>query len=162
MRVAPQCAVRLPMLEVRPNMREGGLAGGDVSALMHLGVLRCDVDVAHAALKGGAVIHRRATGQRETRIDGTNTGGGDPGAALRTLDQAFVVVQRPGPRVAPMTTNLLMEKSASGANFRVRTTELELECLRIAHRPRRPQLLMSTACQLDQVIQCALGHPDIE
>jgi hypothetical protein len=137
------------MLDLMVGLSEKRFAGRGVLPLMHGGVLRRNVKITQTPLKRRGIVYGSAASQGEARVDYTNTTGGNPYSGLRTLDEERDVLERPGERALPMASDLDLKKRPGGAKFSRDTPEFKLECLRIAHRPSGPLLLVSAASQFD-------------
>ena len=82
-------------------------------SLLHVVVLRNDVEVGQSPLQRRGLIKHTAAGQGKAGIGDTDTRGGDPNRSLYTLGEESVILQDSGQRVAPMAGNLGIEKGLS-------------------------------------------------
>jgi hypothetical protein len=80
------------ILDLWVGLSKNCFACGSVLPLMHGSVLRSHVEIAQTPLQRRAIIDGVAASQRETRVDYTNTCGGNPYSGLRTLDEESVVL----------------------------------------------------------------------
>src|SRR3982074_3807342 len=103
----------------------------DVAALLHVGVLGCDMEIAEPPWQHRILIHGRAAAEREAHLGDAQACIGDPYGGLSTFRQECFVPQSAGTRVAPMAGCLdlriwsrrptvgLSTSKRMGQNFRI-------------------------------------------
>src|SRR6476659_9575689 len=104
-------------------------------------VLRRGVNIAQSPLQRRGLVECATTAEREARIGYTNAGGRDPCRGLLALYDERLVLQRSGKGMAPMTCCLDLEQRPRRSQVSGDSAEFALECFRLPHRHRAPQLL---------------------
>jgi hypothetical protein len=108
------------------------------------------VEVAQPPLQWRGLIERAATAYCEARIGGANAGGREPYRSLSALREEYLVLQRSGKRVTPVTCCLALEKRPRCPQFGRDAAKFALEWFRVSHRHSGLQLLPTGIGKLNQ------------